>query len=179
MAAGLSLGHLPAATRRGAFLLEDTEALLAVDLGLRTGLALYGREGKLRWYRSTNFGKAERLRRGAPRVLAAIPNPVYLVLEGGGALADIWEREAERQALELRRIDAQVWRQRLLLPRERYDRMRLKEKAEALARTVIDWSDAPRPTSLRHDAAEAILIGLWGVLEVGWLEELPGALRRR
>ena len=67
----------------------------------------------------------------------------------------------------------------MLLPRERYDRMRLKEKAEALARTVIDWSDAPRPTSLRHDAAEAILIGLWGVLEVGWLEELPGALRRR
>jgi len=178
VAAGLSLGRSPATTGR-AFLPAETEALLAVDLGLRTGLALYGREGKLRWYRSTNFGKAERLRRGAPRVLAAIPNPVWLVLEGGGALADIWEREAERQALELLRIDAQVWRQRLLLPRERYDRARLKETAEALARVVIDWSDAPRPTSLRHDAAEAILIGLWGVLQVGWLEELPGVLRRR
>ncbi|HYQ92807.1 MAG TPA: hypothetical protein VES89_12225, partial [Candidatus Competibacteraceae bacterium] len=117
MATGLSLEHSPAGTLRGAFLPEDSEALLAVDLGLRTGLALYSREGKLRWYRSTNFGKTERLRRGAPRVLAAIPNPAYLVLEGGGALADIWEREAERQALELRRIDAQVWRQRLLLPR--------------------------------------------------------------
>ncbi|HYQ93007.1 MAG TPA: hypothetical protein VES89_13275 [Candidatus Competibacteraceae bacterium] len=179
MATGLSLGPSPAATPRGAFLPEDSEVLLAVDLGLRTGLALYSREGKLCWYRSTNFGKAERLRRGAPRVLAAIPNPAYLVLEGGGALADIWEREAERQGLDLLRIDAQVWRQRLLLPRECYDRTRLKEKAETLARAVIDWSDAPRPTSLRHDAAEAILIGLWGVLEVGWLEELPGALRRR
>ena len=30
---------------------------------------------------------------------------------------------------------------------------------------------AAHPTSLRHDAAEAILIGLWGVLEVGWLDE--------
>ena len=162
-----------------AFLPAETEALLAVDLGLRTGFAWYDREGKLRWYRSTNFGRAKRLRRGAPQVLAAIPNPVYLVLEGGGTLADIWEREAERQALELLRIDAQVWRQRLLLPRERYDRARLKETAVALARVVIDWSEAPRPTSLRHDAAEAILIGLWGVLQVGWLEELPGVLRRR
>jgi hypothetical protein len=31
---------------------------------------------------------------------------------------------------------------------------------------------------LRHDTAEAILIGLWGVLEVGWLERLPDDLRR-
>jgi LexA DNA binding domain len=30
---------------------------------------------------------------------------------------------------------------------------------------------AAHPTSLRHDAAEAMLIGLWSVLEVGWLDE--------
>jgi hypothetical protein len=42
-----------------------------------------------------------------------------------------------------------------------------------MARKVIDWSGARRPTSLRHDAAEAILVGLWGGLQVGWLRELP------
>ncbi|MBC8076709.1 MAG: hypothetical protein H7Y32_11595, partial [Chloroflexales bacterium] len=46
------------------------------------------------------------------------------------------------------------------------------------ARRVIAWAGAPRPTSLRHDAAEAILIGLWGALEVGWLPALPPELRR-
>jgi hypothetical protein len=42
---------------------------------------------------------------------------------------------------------------------------------------VIEWSGITRPTSLRHDAAEAILIGLWGVLEAGWLPALPPELR--
>jgi len=40
------------------------------------------------------------------------------------------------------------------------------------------WSGARRPTSLRDAAAEAILIGLWGALEVGWLAALPEAVRR-
>jgi hypothetical protein len=41
---------------------------------------------------------------------------------------------------------------------------------------VIEWSGAARPTSLRHDAAEAILIGLWGLLEAGWMGRLPDEL---
>jgi hypothetical protein len=52
-----------------------------------------------------------------------------------------------------------------------------KRRAIEMARRVIEWSDAPRPTSLRHDAAEAILIGLFGVLELGWLDRLPPGLR--
>jgi hypothetical protein len=53
-----------------------------------------------------------------------------------------------------------------------------KKHAGDLARSVIAWSGAKKPTSLRHDAAEAILIGLWGVLHVGWLQELPKELQR-
>lgn len=53
-----------------------------------------------------------------------------------------------------------------------------KEAADGLARRVIDWSGAPRPTSLRHDAAEAVLLGLWAVLEVGWLAQVPPEVRR-
>lgn len=43
--------------------------LLAVDLGLRSGLALYGRDGRLREYRSQNFGSQSRLKRAVPSVL--------------------------------------------------------------------------------------------------------------
>jgi hypothetical protein len=45
-----------------------------------------------------------------------------------------------------------------------------KRTAAEVARRIIEWSGAPRPTSLRHDAAEAILIGLWGAIVLGWLD---------
>lgn len=153
-------------------------SLLAVDIGVRTGLVLYGHDGRLLWYRSQNFGTAVRLKRGVRRLLADLPDLAWLVLEGGGPLAAIWEREAERRGIPARRIAAEDWRGQLLYPREQRTRPQAKRRAAELARRVIEWSGAPRPTSLRHDAAEAILIGLWGVLEVGWLDGLPAELKR-
>jgi hypothetical protein len=38
-----------------------------VDLGLRSGLALFGSDGRLRWYRSQNFGSQSRLKRAGGR----------------------------------------------------------------------------------------------------------------
>jgi hypothetical protein len=153
-------------------------SLLAVDIGLRTGLALFGQDGRLCWYRSHNFGTVTRLRRGVRGVLAEIPHLAWLVLEGGGTLADIWSREAARRSIPVRQISAEVWRRQFLYAREQRSGAQAKDSATDLARRVIVWSQAPRPTSLRDDAAEAILIGLWGTLEVGWLERLPDELRR-
>ncbi|HUU83813.1 MAG TPA: hypothetical protein VM243_09945 [Phycisphaerae bacterium] len=152
-------------------------SLLAVDLGLRTGLALYGQDGRLVWYRSRHFGSAAQLRQRMHGLFGELPDLVCLVVEGGGPLADIWEREARRRDVAVRRISAEDWRQDLLYPREHRDRRKAKHSADDLARRVIEWSDAPRPTSLRHDAAEAILIGLWGVLDQGWLETVPTEVR--
>ncbi len=151
--------------------------LLAIDLGIRTGLAVYGHDGRLRAYRSHNFGSAARLKRGAPRVLDELPELSLLVMEGGGPLADIWAREADRRGVPVRRVAAEEWRARLLYPRQHRDTRHAKGSADHLARRVIEWSGAPRPTSLRHDAAEAILLGLWSVLEAGWLRVLPVELR--
>ena len=153
-------------------------SLLAVDIGVRTGLVLYGYDGRLLWYRSQNFGTAARLRRAVRALLHELPDLAWLVLEGGGPLATIWEREAERRGIPVRRISAEDWRRQLLYPRQQRGRRQAKRSAADLARRVIAWSDAPRPTTLRHDAAEAILIGLWGVLDVGWLEALPAEVRK-
>lgn len=152
--------------------------LLAVDLGVRTGLALYGRAGRLIWYRSKNFGSAAGLKRGVKAVLDETGDLTWLIIEGGGHLAEIWEREAEWRGVAVRQISAGDWRSHFLLPREQHSGSQAKRVADDLARQVIDWSGAPRPTSLRHDAAEAILVGLWGVLEVGWLDAPPEALKR-
>ncbi|MBT4053225.1 MAG: hypothetical protein HOE73_09060, partial [Bacteroidetes Order II. Incertae sedis bacterium] len=41
------------------------ERLLAIDMGLRAGLAVFGRDGKLIWYRSRNYGNRSRLKKAA------------------------------------------------------------------------------------------------------------------
>ncbi|BBD08969.1 hypothetical protein [Desulfovibrio ferrophilus] len=152
-------------------------SLLAVDLGLRTGLALYNPQGRLVWYRSHNFGSQARLKRGAHGILKDIPELDILVLEGGGTLADLWANEGVKRGLDVHTITAEIWRKRLLLPRQQTSGAKAKRHADQRARKIIQWSNAPRPTSLRHDAAEAILIGLWGVLNAGWLTELPAELK--
>ena len=84
--------------------------LLAVDLGLKTGLALYGADGRLRWYRSQNFGTTARLRRGAASILRGLPNATDLVLEGGGPIAEVWAKEGGRRGLRVETVDAGTWR---------------------------------------------------------------------
>ncbi len=148
-------------------------SLLAVDLGLRTGLALYGPDARLVWYRSQHFATRASLRRGVHGLLDACPDVAHLVLEGGGPIADIWGRDAERRSISVRRIAAEDWRARFFDPGDRRGRERSKLSADVMARRIIEWSGAPRPVALRHDAAEAILVGLWGVLDLGWLERLP------
>jgi hypothetical protein len=150
-----------------------SRTLLAVDLGVRTGLALYGDDGRLRWYRSQNFGNAARLRRAVPVLLDEAADLAYLVVEGGGTLAQPWAKEAAAREIEVRWVSAEEWRSLLFYPREHRTSEIAKKRADEVARRVIEWSGARRATSLRHDAAEAILVGLWGALQVGWLRELP------
>jgi hypothetical protein len=155
--------------------------LLAVDLGLRTGLALYERPlpgggAGLQWYRSHNYGSARRLRQAVRGLLGEITGLEYIIIEGGGPLAGIWRREARRRGMEVIVTGAEAWRESFLYPRQQRTGPKAKQSAAQLARRVIEISGAPRPTSLRHDAAEAILIGLWGMLETGWLSALPGGL---
>jgi hypothetical protein len=152
--------------------------LLAIDLGIKTGLALYGPDGQLCWYRSKNYGTAAALRRGANTLLNSIPDLSFMILEGGGPLAAIWEREAARREIPVKQITAEQWRHKLLYPREQHTGLQAKHYADDLARRIISWSGISRPASLRHDTAEAILIGFWAVLDAGWLGEVPRELRR-
>lgn len=152
---------------------DASRRLLAVDAGLRAGIAIYRGDGRLEAYRSTNFGALSRLKRGVYSVMYDVDGLAEVVVEGGGTYADPWLREIERRGIRGVRVDAGIWRERLLLPRDRRSGVDAKEQADVVARRIIRWSKARNPTSLRHDASEAILIGLWGVLRVGWIEAVP------
>lgn len=152
---------------------DPKEKLLAIDLGLRAGLALFGWDGRLLWARSHNFGARSRVRKGVGGILDQIDGLTWVYVEGDRSLGDLWRREALRRDIGVRSMGAEVWRARLLLPREQRSGGDAKDAAGILARRVFAWSGLSPPTSLRHDAAEATLIGLFGVLEQGWLDALP------
>lgn len=162
-------------------------ALLAVDLGVRTGLALYRDDGRAQWARSQNFGSLTRLRRAAPAILDSLQNEpapagtdalAWVVLEGGGATADVWSKEAARRGLRVLVVSAETWRGQLLYAREQRSGEEAKRHAQEMARRVLVWSGAPLPKQLGHDAAEAVLVGLWAAIRLGWLAEVPAEVRR-
>ena len=152
---------------------SEAATLLAVDLGLRAGLAEYDSRGRLLRYRSTNFGSFSRLRRGVGGVVAPLEHLDWVVVEGDRRLGEVWEGAASYRGAQFDWVSPEQWRKQLLLPRKQRSGVAAKKEAEVLAKRVIQWSGLKGPTSLRHDAAEAILIGLWAVLALGWLTKSP------
>ncbi len=148
-------------------------SLLAIDLGLRLGFARYDARGRLLGYRSQHYGSRAKLKGAVFGILAESPGLEALILEGDKNLGGLFARLARKRGAEVIWTDARQWREALMPSRDRRSGADAKQSADGLARSVIEWSGAPRPTSLRHDAAEAILIGLWGAHRVGWLDELP------
>lgn len=143
-------------------------ALLAVDAGVRTGLALLDRKGRLLWCRSHNLGSTARLKKAAARVLFELPPLEYLVVEGGGQTAGIWEHAAARRGLPCMVIQAPDWREDFLPPRQRVSGRKAKAAACALVTTILRREGWSSPTTPGHDAAEAALIGLWAAVQLGW-----------
>lgn len=135
--------------------------LLAIDLGLRCGWAAFDGTGRLLGYGSRHFGNRAALRKAIPQILGQYPQLRSLIVEGGGDLFVPWEKEAARRGILLRQVMGEVWRESILRPSQRTTGADAKEAADDLARKVIERSGARRPTSLRHDAAEAILVGVW------------------
>jgi hypothetical protein len=131
--------------------IAGVKSLLAVDLGLKTGLALYGEDGKLLWYRSKNFGTTTRMKRAVHSLLSEIPDAAQLIIEGGGGIAEIWEHGAGKRGIPVRRITAEDWRKTILFGRERRTGAMAKVRASQLADAVITWSGGypgPRPPGM-------------------------------
>lgn len=144
--------------------------LLAVDLGVKTGYALYSDEGKILRYHSHNFGNAQRLKRGVYGILKSFENLQYLYLEGGGKLEKYWIKEAVKLDVKVIQLHAHDWRNEIYPAMKQQDKTKqTKIFAEKKAYEILSKQNAPTPSSLTHDVAEAIIIGYYGCLQQGWI----------
>lgn len=142
--------------------------LLAVDLGLRTGLALFDGHGKLAWARTRHLSSRTRLRAAIDGLLREMPAPEVVVVEGDPELARMWRTAAEQRGARVMKVAPERWRDAMLLPRDCRDGATAKVAAARLATQMMSADGRPPDVPLRHDAAEAVLIGLWALDELGW-----------
>ena len=149
------------------------KTLLAVDLGLTGGLALYREDGALAWVRSFRFANMAQLKRAMPGILDECGELAHLYLEGDKHQGDLWARAAEKRGARATRVRPETWRAELLRAKDRASGARAKTVAERRAREVIEALAEKKPTSLATDAAEATLLGLYGAMSLGWLERAP------
>lgn len=151
--------------------------LIAVDLGLRTGVACFGADGTLRYARARRFANRTRLRAAIPSLLTGEGPLAWVVVEGDPALARLWTRAAERLGAQTLRVAPHVWRDALLLPRERRSGQDAKSAALRDAQRLLADAGRSPVVPLKHDAAEAALIGLWALSQVTWPSASPAGAR--
>ena len=136
--------------------------ILAIDLGLKCGFAVFDDGGALLAYRSTRFPSAATIKKAGWKVLMRWPNLRLLVVEGDPELAAIWRKLAAKRGIACEGVSPETWRAALLKPSERRDGGSAKKAAARIAREIIAASDAPAPKGrMTSDVCEAILIGRW------------------
>jgi len=101
----------------------------------------------------------------------------YVIIEGGGPLLKIWDAELKKRNLEVIKIMADIWRTELLYFREQQNRSDAKANAIVYAGRVIEKLSDRRATSLDDNSAEAILIGLYGMQRLNWINSVNQFLR--
>ena len=141
---------------------EDSNAIvLAIDVGMKAGLAWFDADGELIRARSTRFANRTVLRKALPSIWAELPGVTQLVLEGQGEIADIFRKSAERASIPVQQFSAEDWRKDMLLPRQQRSGKQAKAHAEAIALQIARECGKPPKCAYDDDAAEAILFGLW------------------
>jgi hypothetical protein len=164
------------------------EVLLAVDLGLRCGLAWWVRDAQgvgLVRHRCTEFHTRTRLKAAVRGVLGEVGGLGWVVGEGDRGLWEIWRRGAALLGAETVWVSPERWRTGLFGERGR-DGMGGKA-LKAAARLMVEGSGERRGgrvdrgllgrfgerarVPLRTDAAEAVCLGYWAARDRGWFGE--------
>lgn len=159
---------------------DAMDSLLAVDLGLRTGLCLFDNAGKLLRYEDRQFASACDLEQGAASILLkweaeAGSRISHVAIEGSDPdLLSAWSNAAsDRRILH---VHPEHWRHDLLTPQECDSWRSSKEASRVVARSIIErfGTDELDRVDYTTDCAEALVLGVHVAQRLGWIRrELP------
>ena len=145
--------------------------LLSIDLGLRFGWSCFDQKTRLIAYGSHHCGQANKLGNIAYSVMKVLPSNSVVLVEGNSELYKHWQRNAQKFQIPIIQVYAEGWRHDCLSQKEQVDGKRAKEAAIRIAKTLIKSQSGQGSHSLRHDAAEACLMGWWGLKQLQWISE--------
>jgi len=169
------------------------QLLMAVDLGLKSGVSLFDDRGHLLRYEQFLFDRENLLEafediineweaEAADRVGDEQSNGswkiTHIAIEGGDTgLLDTWAQAAPDHSIL--RVSPEEWRSELLIKKESQNGATSKEASRLIARQVVadfglmDLHVGKFPT----DVAESVCLGMYVARRLGWIEREP-AIRR-
>jgi len=155
--------------------------LLAVDLGLRTGTAVFDSTGVVLAVDSWYFKSHDALLDGLTDLLSTHAI-THVVIEGEDRkLYNIWRKAVEGfDGVQLARVIADDWRRSMLAKKEMRDARKAKSAAGMIAKQVLKKSEneALIDKKISADAAEALLIGCYALRVLGWDNSTEPLVRR-
>jgi hypothetical protein len=170
--------------------------LLAVDLGLKSGLALFSSCGKLLRYEQFHFSKDDiqassknlmkEWEHDAAGIVANDPDScvsthiTHVAIEGADSyLLRAWMDAAND--ICILRVTPDEWRTELLIEKERTSGSNAKAASRLIARQVVeDFGVMPRHEGkFPTDVAEAVCLGLYVSNKLGWITRDGGSMVSR
>ncbi|KAL3904940.1 MAG: hypothetical protein SGILL_009877 [Bacillariaceae sp.] len=158
--------------------------LMAVDLGLKSGVSLFNSDGQLIRYEQFLFNR-DTLEEKIPSMLQEWESQAgddwrvtHLAIEGGDTvLLGMWERATPQ--LSTLRVGPEEWRAELLTKKENQNGANAKAASRLIARQVVEDFGTMEQHSgkFQTDVAEAVLLGMHVARRLGWIEREP-AVRR-
>lgn len=176
--------------------------LMAIDLGLKSGVALFGRNGKLLRYEQFHFQK-DSLDKTVKSLLTTWeqeardhghscdgdidnnpPRVTHLVLEGADSfMLRAWmdATNCDKNTVSILRVSPEEWRAELLQEKERLSASNAKAASRLIARQIVnDFGIMPRHEGkFTTDVAEAVCLGFYVCYKMGWVDRGGGTAVRR
>jgi predicted phosphodiesterase len=163
---------------------NNNHLLLAVDLGLKSGVSLFSSDGKLVRYEQFQFER-DSLERSIPRMIRQWEDQAgdcckvtHLAIEGGDtALLGMWERATP--GISTLRVRPEEWRAELLTWKENKNGASAKAASRLIARQMVtDFGIMEEHCGkFPTDMAESVLLGTHVARRLGWIQREP-AVRR-
>jgi len=162
---------------------KDRQGLLvAVDMGLRTGISLYDNHGQLLRFADFHFDCLDDLEKYAPQLLLkweieAGRRITHMAVEGTDPpIERVWRDLADRSRLRFLNVPPDDWRADLLSSVERRSGDTSKStsllKAQRLVNSFGDTDVLALADELGTDASESIMLGLHVSRRLGWVGDV-------